>query len=561
MGSTTLLDDTVLLDSLDALVNQALDARQEEEFVSSVASTLRTWVQCDIVTLVLSPSYIRIHANATSEGVTVRMGATDLDMEPLARIDPKGVFYADVRLDRAGFPWDPHLESGALVSAFVLPFTGEEEFSGYLLFGWSTPIDLSPERLARLRQFGRYITSVLRVFGGQRANEIDALTGLLNRLGLARRWQVCQRSTSGTLLFCDLDRFELVNDLCGRAIGNSVLRQTANLLQQAQCGRSLLARSGGDEFILVCPGLGWDEAQLLRRELKRAFKRRIAALGVPRATVSIGLARWPEDGFELEGLVKRARERLYAERGKHFVVYGTPSGNGQVDRTNLGPISCVTDYTLTQQSLAFALAEVAELHDGGSRGHLWRIREFTRLLVEAAAEDGHPMLQVRSYRRAIIDAAILHDVGKMAVPASLLMKPDRLSHEEFDLVKTHTVAGERILLGPMGAANSGDIQSLFLRVAANIARSHHEWWDGSGYPDGLAGEEIPLEARIVAIADVYDAVRSSRPYKDGWSHEEAITHISEKAGTHFDPELAEVFVRLGPKLVDVWERMKSEVTV
>src|SRR5690606_9716812 len=130
-------------------------------------------------------------------------------------------------------------------------------------------------------------------------------------------------------------------------------------------------------------------------------------------------------------------------------------------------------------------------------------------------------------------AAPLHDVGKIAIPDAILRKEGRLTDEEFAVMRQHTVVGARIL---------GGGRSDLMAVAESIALSHHERWDGSGYPDGLRGEEIPMHARIVAIADVYDAVTTPRHYRSPWSPEVAIREITRAAGTHFDPAVASVFV-------------------
>lgn len=212
----------------------------------------------------------------------------------------------------------------------------------------------------------------------------------------------------------------------------------------------------------------------------------------------------------------------------------------------------------TQEALAFALAEAGQLHEGGSREHLERIRDFTRLLVQGAADRNYPDLQRFETRTAIILSSILHDIGKLAIPEGLLRKPGRLSPAEFELIKTHTTAGEELLQSPYLGRDVASPQSDFLSMAATIARSHHEWWDGSGYPDGLEGDAIPLAARIVGIADVYDALRSQRPYKHSWSHRDTVDYIAEGAGRQFDPDLVRIFLELADEFEAVSRRTKDE---
>lgn len=216
----------------------------------------------------------------------------------------------------------------------------------------------------------------------------------------------------------------------------------------------------------------------------------------------------------------------------------------------------VYEGAFTQEALAFALAAAAEMHDQGSRAHLERIREFTRILVKAASPI-YPELQSPVLLGTIALASVLHDIGKIAVPTHVLAKPGPLTEAEFELVKSHTIKGWELLQSPSLRDNRLPSPSHFLRVAANIARSHHERWDGTGYPDGLAGEEIPLEARIVAIADVYDALRSERPYKPGWSHQQAVEQIRSGRGRAFDPALVEVFLQVADSFAKVWDRMND----
>lgn len=215
----------------------------------------------------------------------------------------------------------------------------------------------------------------------------------------------------------------------------------------------------------------------------------------------------------------------------------------------------------TQESLAFALAEAGQMHEGGSRRHLERIRDFTRLLVLGAADRNYDMLQRYETRSAIILSSILHDIGKLAIPDGLLRKPGKLTAEEYALVKTHTTAGQQLLRSPYLGGDLAAPESEFLLTAITIARSHHERWDGTGYPDGLAGEDIPLPARIVSIADVYDALRSFRSYKRSWTHEETVEYIANGAGTQFDPDLVRIFLDLSDEFEAVSERKQDESPV
>lgn len=176
------------------------------------------------------------------------------------------------------------------------------------------------------------------------------------------------------------------------------------------------------------------------------------------------------------------------------------------------------------------LALAGEFRDDDTQEHAQRIGRTSSML---ARELGRPNREVELIRRA----APLHDIGKIAIPDSILLKPGKLTNEEFEVMKLHTATGAEILSGG---------QSALLRLAEQIALTHHERWDGGGYPAGLSSEEIPLTGRIVAVADVFDALTHERPYKDAWPVEDAVREITEQRGRQFDPAAVDAFLRLDP---------------
>lgn len=213
------------------------------------------------------------------------------------------------------------------------------------------------------------------------------------------------------------------------------------------------------------------------------------------------------------------------------------------------------EEAFTKETLAYALARAAQLHDVESGQHLERVRAFTRLLTTAAAARGMEEFRSYKFRAAVSLASILHDIGKLAVPQAVLQKPGKLTSQEFELVKTHTYVGRELLHSSFLRGSPATPPSLFLDVAMDIAMYHHERWDGTGYPTGLAGRDIPAAARVVAIADVYDALRSPRPYKQPWRHEDAVTYIGDQAGKQFDPELVELFLHLNSEFNEAYESL------
>jgi len=194
-----------------------------------------------------------------------------------------------------------------------------------------------------------------------------------------------------------------------------------------------------------------------------------------------------------------------------------------------------------QRETLFRLAKAAEARDVEVGNHIARVGAFARLLAEQMGYDA--LLQ-----RRLLVTSPLHDIGKIGIPDSILRKPGSLEPDERTLMETHCRIGAQILTGelPQNLAamseNDPPANFEFINTAAKIALSHHERWDGRGYPDGLAGEEIPIEARIVAVADVFDALRNPRPYKGSFSKEKTVSIIKGASGTQFDPAVVEALV-------------------
>jgi response regulator RpfG family c-di-GMP phosphodiesterase len=179
--------------------------------------------------------------------------------------------------------------------------------------------------------------------------------------------------------------------------------------------------------------------------------------------------------------------------------------------------------------LLHRLAAAAEYRDDNTHEHTQRVGDLAARLARGLGHDDRTVWLVRQ-------AAPLHDLGKIAVPDNILLKPGRLTDEEYEVVKTHAVLGARVLAGG---------QSDLLQTAERVARAHHERWDGTGYPDGLAGDQIPFEGRVVHVADVFDVLVHERPYKESWTVMAATEEIRRGSGTQFDPEVVAAFDALG----------------
>ncbi|MCL2002886.1 MAG: response regulator [Oscillospiraceae bacterium] len=192
-----------------------------------------------------------------------------------------------------------------------------------------------------------------------------------------------------------------------------------------------------------------------------------------------------------------------------------------------------------QNTLLHAMAELVEYRDDITGGHVDRMHNYLGVLLRALEQKGSYRDEVKSWdMELVLQSAKLHDVGKIAIPDEILLKPGKLTAEEFEKIKEHTTFGEKII----SKVKDNTTDQAFLDYARTFVSSHHEKWDGQGYPRGLKGEDIPLLGRIMAIVDVYDALVSVRPYKSAFSHKEAIEIIKQSSGTHFDPELVEIFL-------------------
>ncbi len=196
----------------------------------------------------------------------------------------------------------------------------------------------------------------------------------------------------------------------------------------------------------------------------------------------------------------------------------------------------------TQRATIFALSSLADARDSETGDHLERIRNYSVLLMQLyRIEEDHPEINARLLRD-LYDSSVLHDIGKVGIPDYILLKKGYLTEEEFEIMKKHPVIGYDALKNA-----SGDLGSdFFLNMAMDIILYHHERWDGAGYPFGLKNEDIPLSARIVSIADVYDALTSRRPYKEAYSHDEAIAIMTKECGK-YDPEIFNLFLKNAEK--------------
>lgn len=246
--------------------------------------------------------------------------------------------------------------------------------------------------------------------------------------------------------------------------------------------------------------------------------------------------------FEIEEVRIRVKTHLELKIAKDQLAY---------QNRNLEYL--VAERTMQNEELKnatiYCMAAVAETRDPETGHHIHRTQHYVKLLLEEYLKENQAgVLNVNKFVDACFNASPLHDIGKVAIPDSILLKPGKLTDEEFELMKMHTIFGKDLL----EIAKERVKSNAFIDMGIEFALTHHEKWNGEGYPNGLKAEEIPLTGRVMAIADVYDALVSKRVYKGPMSHEEAVSIIKSGAGSHFDPYLVELFLRLSEKFKQVY---------
>ena len=253
---------------------------------------------------------------------------------------------------------------------------------------------------------------------------------------------------------------------------------------------------------------------------------------------------------------------LTSKSGTASIVEGLDAGADEFLTKPLQPQELLMRLRVAERLLnlesrdvtIFSLAKLAESRDPETGKHLERMREYSRVIANhLSLVAKYSGIVDGGYAQQIYLTAPLHDIGKVGIPDEILLKPDRLTVEEFEVMKTHTVIGGETL----DASAKAHPEAEYLRMARDIAYSHHEKYDGSGYPYGLAADDIPLCGRIVALADVYDALTTRRVYKPAYCHDVAKTIILEGSGTHFDPDIIQAFIANEDRFVQIKSKFEE----
>ena len=418
------------------------------------------------------------------------------------------------------------IQEEGLQSSVVVPFRLKGVVSGAMALACRHPRQYSAEDIDLLQAIGNEIAvgieNALLLIRTRELSVTDELTGLYNRRyfyqALEAEIDRAQRyGHSFCLAILDLNSFKEYNDRFGHLNGDAVLRSLARTLKSALRKSDMAFRYGGDELTIILPVT---EAYRARKIVDRI---RSKWLETPKSDnlileapldFSAGIAQFPQDAGTADGLVFLADTALFHSKRQGGYKSSLVSDLGTV---TLGVLdSAMLDHV-------YALAATVDARDPYTYGHSERVAHISETIGRAIGLSMDELVNLHA-------AALLHDIGKVGVPDSILTKPGRLNEDEWRVMERHPVEGARIV---------GHVTELAALVP--MIRHHHEWYNGTGYPDRFKGEDIPLGARIISIADAYDTMTTQRPYRDTVSEEEALEELRRCCGTQFDLRLVEAF--------------------
>jgi len=359
-----------------------------------------------------------------------------------------------------------------------------------------------------------------------RANT-DGLTELYNHRQFHERLEqeIARGSRFGavfSIIMLDIDLFKVYNDIYGHLAGDQILRKIGELIKGSVRKLDIPFRYGGEEFTVILPEARLDNAYKIAERIRKTIESKASSKAMP-VTVSLGVASWPADGITREEIIGCADTALYRAKqtGRNRTCLSS-----DIVRPKAPLIGEELEARRGALNIIYALAATVDAKDHYTYGHSRKVSEYAVALAEELGLPEDSIITIRA-------AALLHDIGKIGVPDSVLNKEGTLTEGEWEQIKVHPQDGVEILRHVINLVN-----------CLPAIMHHHEHYDGKGYPSGLKGEDIPSEARILAIADAYDAITSLRPYRQRLSPQQALDELRRCAGTQFDSELVEVFCKM-----------------
>jgi diguanylate cyclase (GGDEF)-like protein len=422
---------------------------------------------------------------------------------------------------------EDHAKRG-IKSMLYLPLVNKGEVIGVLLVGSVKPAAYNPEQSILLEHLAAQIAAPIensRLFTkSEEIARIDGITELFNRRHFDERMreEIDRHSRYGdilSILLIDLDNFKKYNDTYGHLAGDRLLVQAAAMIKSSIRSSDQAFRYGGDEFAVILPHSStmdsFSVAERMREKIAEAMSARQLDI-----SVSIGVASWPGDGATLDDLCNAADMALYY--AKRTGQNRTSIASRTLFSLNEPSVNINSDAEVL--STIYALAATLEARDKYTYGHSRRVSRYAVTVAE--------QLNLRPEQVALVSAAaLLHDIGKVGIPDNVLNKEGKLLDEEWELLKQHPRLSATIV---------GHVPSLSACLAA--VKHHHERWDGAGYPSGLKGDAIPIEARILCVTDAFEAMISERPYRSALTFKQAIVELENCSGSQFDPAIVRVFI-------------------
>jgi len=440
--------------------------------------------------------------------------------------DRQAVYEADLKRHHRFWTWESHLQLG-IRSVVYLPLSVADRNIGSLILASRKPNAYSDRQIRLLEKVALQIAAPVenaQLYAQvEQKSRVDEITGLFNRQHFEERLkeEISRHARYGdvfSIFMLDLDNFKTYNDVYGHPAGDSLLSQVGKITKSSVRDADQAFRYGGDEFIVILPQTARDDAYVVAERVRDQVAAEMEKKSLT-VTCSIGLASYPADGVISEDLVTVADTALYYAKwtggNRTYLsskVLSEPVDNGEVHGKRNG------------LSAVYSLVSVVEARDPYVYGHSRKVNTYAVALAEAIGLSPEEVSRVST-------AALLHDIGKIGVPDKVLNKKGKLNAEDWEAIKSHP---------RLGAIIVGNIPNLAPCVSTIL--HHHERWDGSGYPEGLKGEQIPIEARILAIADSFEAMSSARPYRPALCGEKVLKELRRGAGSQFDPELVEVFI-------------------
>ena len=444
----------------------------------------------------------------------------------LACRDRQAVYEPDLKRHHRFWTWENHVKQG-ISSVVYLPLSVTGRVIGTLILASRKPNAYNRSQIRLLERVALQIAAPIEnaqlYVRAEQKSRIDELTGLFNRRHFEERLkeEVARHSRYGdpfSIFMLDLDNFKTYNDVYGHPAGDSLLGEIGKIIKSSVRDADQAFRYGGDEFVVILPQTARDDAYVVAERVRGQIADEMEKKSIT-VTCSIGLTSYPADGVIAGELVNGADTALYYAKwtGGNRIYFSSKATSEPLDD---GRIHGKRDGL----SAVYALVSVVEARDPYVYGHSRKVNTYAVALAEAIGLSPDEVSRVST-------AALLHDIGKIGIPDEVLNKKDKLSRENWEAIKAHPRLGTNIV---------SNIPQLV--GCADSILHHHERWDGSGYPEGLKGEQIPLESRILAIADSFEAMSSARPYRPALSREDVVEELRKGAGSQFDPNLVEVFI-------------------